>query len=106
MGHRQRPPALLPLPNPRWLAESAQWLLIMGRLERGLRELQKVATVNGKRAVGDALTVEVRRGWAFPQGSTLRPSPVPEQGPWETDGGPWAPRMGVVGRRARPVTAC
>ncbi|KAB0356382.1 hypothetical protein FD754_000538 [Muntiacus muntjak] len=42
-----------------WLAESARWLLIMGRLERGLRELQKVATINGKRAVGDALTVEV-----------------------------------------------
>uniref|UniRef100_A0A4W2DP83 Uncharacterized protein n=1 Tax=Bos indicus x Bos taurus TaxID=30522 RepID=A0A4W2DP83_BOBOX len=42
-----------------WLAESARWLLIMGRLERGLRELQKVATISGKRAVGDALTIEV-----------------------------------------------
>ena len=87
-GHRQRPPALLPLPNPRWLAESARWLLIMGRLERGLRELQKVATISGKRAVGDALTIEVRRGWAFPQGSTLRPSPVP-----------LLPRTCVVGRQ-------
>ena len=67
-GRRQRPPALLPLPNPRWLAESARWLLIMGRPERGLWELQKVATVNRKRAVGDALTIKVRRGWAFPQG--------------------------------------
>uniref|UniRef100_A0A8C6FWM6 Solute carrier family 22 member 12 n=1 Tax=Moschus moschiferus TaxID=68415 RepID=A0A8C6FWM6_MOSMO len=45
----------------RWLAESARWLLITGRLERGLRELQKVATINGKRAMGDALTVEVLR---------------------------------------------
>uniref|UniRef100_A0ABI0NZM7 Solute carrier family 22 member 12 n=1 Tax=Bos taurus TaxID=9913 RepID=A0ABI0NZM7_BOVIN len=44
-----------------WLAESARWLLIMGRLERGLRELQKVATISGKRAVGDALTIEVLR---------------------------------------------
>uniref|UniRef100_A0A8C6FWD5 Solute carrier family 22 member 12 n=1 Tax=Moschus moschiferus TaxID=68415 RepID=A0A8C6FWD5_MOSMO len=44
-----------------WLAESARWLLITGRLERGLRELQKVATINGKRAMGDALTVEVLR---------------------------------------------
>ncbi|MXQ90671.1 hypothetical protein E5288_WYG016083 [Bos mutus] len=44
-----------------WLAESARWLLITGRLERGLRELQKVATISGKRAVGDALTVEVLR---------------------------------------------
>uniref|UniRef100_A0A8C3WZQ4 Solute carrier family 22 member 12 n=1 Tax=Catagonus wagneri TaxID=51154 RepID=A0A8C3WZQ4_9CETA len=42
-----------------WLAESAQWLLITGRLESGLRELQRVAAVNGKRAVGDALTIEV-----------------------------------------------
>ncbi|XP_020938533.1 solute carrier family 22 member 12 isoform X2 [Sus scrofa] len=41
-----------------WLAESARWLLITGRLEWGLRELQRVAAMNGKRAVGDTLTIE------------------------------------------------
>ncbi|CAK6449690.1 unnamed protein product [Pipistrellus nathusii] len=42
-----------------WLAESARWLLITGRLEQGLRELQRVAAINGRRAAGDALTMEV-----------------------------------------------
>ncbi|KAM5319333.1 solute carrier family 22 member 12 isoform 9-T9 [Glossophaga mutica] len=45
-----------------WLAESARWLLITGRLEKGLRELQRVAAINGKRAVRDALTKEVLLG--------------------------------------------
>ncbi|XP_006861149.1 PREDICTED: solute carrier family 22 member 12 [Chrysochloris asiatica] len=42
-----------------WLAESARWLLITGRVTRGLQELQKVATINGKRAAGEELTLEV-----------------------------------------------
>ncbi|XP_045039346.1 solute carrier family 22 member 12 isoform X2 [Desmodus rotundus] len=42
-----------------WLAESARWLLITGRLEKGLRELRRVAAINGKRAVRDTLTKEV-----------------------------------------------
>ncbi|XP_046928330.1 solute carrier family 22 member 12 isoform X3 [Lynx rufus] len=42
----------------RWLAESARWLLIKGKLEQGLRELQKVAAINGKRAAEDTLTAE------------------------------------------------
>ncbi|XP_047735276.1 solute carrier family 22 member 12 isoform X2 [Prionailurus viverrinus] len=41
-----------------WLAESARWLLIKGKLEQGLRELQKVAAINGKRAAEDTLTAE------------------------------------------------
>ncbi|XP_036908977.1 solute carrier family 22 member 12 isoform X2 [Sturnira hondurensis] len=43
----------------RWLAESARWLLMTGRLEKGLQELQRVAAINGKRAVRDTLTKEV-----------------------------------------------
>ncbi|XP_038279382.1 solute carrier family 22 member 12 isoform X1 [Canis lupus familiaris] len=42
-----------------WLAESARWLLITGRLEQGLRELRRVAAINGKGAVEDSLTTEV-----------------------------------------------
>ncbi|XP_045412121.1 solute carrier family 22 member 12-like isoform X2 [Lemur catta] len=42
-----------------WLAESARWLLTTGRLDRGLHELRRVAAINGKRAAGDILTIEV-----------------------------------------------
>ncbi|XP_077915261.1 solute carrier family 22 member 12 isoform X1 [Halichoerus grypus] len=41
-----------------WLAESARWLLITGRLERGLRELRRVAAINRKRVVEGTLTTE------------------------------------------------
>uniref|UniRef100_A0A2K5NX84 Solute carrier family 22 member 12 n=1 Tax=Cercocebus atys TaxID=9531 RepID=A0A2K5NX84_CERAT len=43
----------------RWLAESARWLLTTGRLDWGLRELWRVAAINGKGAVRDTLTPEV-----------------------------------------------
>ncbi|XP_010634367.1 solute carrier family 22 member 12 isoform X2 [Fukomys damarensis] len=41
-----------------WLPESAQWLLTMGKLDQGLRELQRVASINRKRTTGDTLTRE------------------------------------------------
>lgn len=42
-----------------WLAESARWLLITGKLERGLQELRRVAAFNRKGGMGSALTMEV-----------------------------------------------
>ncbi|XP_054297142.1 solute carrier family 22 member 12 isoform X1 [Pongo pygmaeus] len=55
-----------------WLAESARWLLTTGRLDRGLQELWRVASINGKRVVRDTLTPEVRL-WLH----LLRPGPGP-----------------------------
>ncbi|CAH6793629.1 solute carrier family 22 member 12 [Phodopus roborovskii] len=44
-----------------WLPESARWLLTVGKVDQGLKELQRVAAINRKKAEGDTLTVEVLR---------------------------------------------
>ncbi|EHB04920.1 Solute carrier family 22 member 12 [Heterocephalus glaber] len=41
-----------------WLPESAQWLLSVGKVDQGLQELQRVASINRKRTTGDTLTKE------------------------------------------------
>lgn len=46
----------------RWLPESARWLITVGKLDQGLRELQRVAAVNRRKAEGDTLTMEVSQG--------------------------------------------
>ncbi|XP_036620736.1 solute carrier family 22 member 12-like [Trichosurus vulpecula] len=42
-----------------WLAESARWLIITGKIDRGLHALKKVAGMNGKKDARDTLTIEI-----------------------------------------------
>ena len=44
----------------RWLPESARWLIITGKLDQALRELKKVAKINGHQEAKRTLTIEVR----------------------------------------------
>ncbi|XP_006149908.1 solute carrier family 22 member 11 [Tupaia chinensis] len=42
-----------------WMAESARWLIIMGKPDQALLELQKVARINGHKEAKKTLTIEV-----------------------------------------------
>ncbi|XP_006901544.1 PREDICTED: solute carrier family 22 member 11 [Elephantulus edwardii] len=42
-----------------WLPESARWLIIMGKADKGLQELKKVARINGREDAHKKLTMEV-----------------------------------------------
>ncbi|XP_036621311.1 solute carrier family 22 member 12-like [Trichosurus vulpecula] len=42
-----------------WLAESARWLIITGKTDRGLHALKRVAGMNGKKDARDTLTMEI-----------------------------------------------
>ncbi|ELW65074.1 Solute carrier family 22 member 11 [Tupaia chinensis] len=41
-----------------WMAESARWLIIMGKPDQALLELQKVARINGHKEAKKTLTIE------------------------------------------------
>uniref|UniRef100_A0A493THV3 Major facilitator superfamily (MFS) profile domain-containing protein n=1 Tax=Anas platyrhynchos platyrhynchos TaxID=8840 RepID=A0A493THV3_ANAPP len=43
-----------------WLTESARWMVMVGKSQQALKELQKVARINGKKEEGDKLDIEVR----------------------------------------------
>ncbi|XP_006861150.1 PREDICTED: solute carrier family 22 member 11 [Chrysochloris asiatica] len=42
-----------------WLPESARWLIIVGKPDKGLQELKKVARINGHKEAKKTLTIEV-----------------------------------------------
>nr|XP_023968760.1 solute carrier family 22 member 6-B-like [Chrysemys picta bellii] len=44
-----------------WFAESARWLVIAGRPDEAVKQLQRVARINRKKEEGDKLNIEVLR---------------------------------------------
>ncbi|KAL1787307.1 solute carrier family 22 member 9-like [Sigmodon hispidus] len=49
------------VPTSRWMSESARWLIVINNPQKSLKELRKVARINGMKSAGDILTLEVLR---------------------------------------------
>ena len=58
------PLILHPSLGPRWLPESSRWLLLHGKSQVALKNLRKVAAINGRKEEGERLTKEVGRSGA------------------------------------------
>ncbi|NXT20200.1 S226A protein, partial [Syrrhaptes paradoxus] len=46
-----------------WLTESARWLVMVGKSQQALKELQRVARINGKKEEGDKLDIETLKSY-------------------------------------------
>uniref|UniRef100_A0A8C3IJP3 Uncharacterized protein n=1 Tax=Chrysemys picta bellii TaxID=8478 RepID=A0A8C3IJP3_CHRPI len=59
-------------PTPRWIPESVHWLLVNHRPEMALRNLRRVARINGEKLEGEGISLEVRES-SRPSQSPLTP---------------------------------
>ncbi|XP_069866007.1 solute carrier family 22 member 20 [Dipodomys merriami] len=57
-----------------WLPESSRWLLLHGRSQQAVQNLQKVAAMNGRREEGDRLTSEVVSSYIHSEFANVRTS--------------------------------
>ncbi|XP_045039423.2 solute carrier family 22 member 20 isoform X3 [Desmodus rotundus] len=57
-----------------WLPESSRWLLLHGKSQLAMRNLQKVAAMNGRKEEGDRLTQEVVSSYVQSEFTSVRTS--------------------------------
>nr|XP_004656716.2 solute carrier family 22 member 20 [Jaculus jaculus] len=57
-----------------WLPESSRWLLLHGKSQQAVQNLQKVAVINGRREEGERLTMEVVSSYIQSEFASVRTS--------------------------------